>query len=128
MGRLARRDRLLALMSEPSFEIALPIFNSRFVALDSKETEVSKETWGYIIWGAWFALFAVPEVLAMFGTLVPWPTLSTTSWNLQKVSSWFSILILAGLTVLTIHIVFHWPGPAHPPEVPPQQPEPPVLP
>ena len=89
---------------------------------------MSKETWGYVLWGSWFALFAVPEILASFGKLVPWPTLSTTAWNLQRHSSWFSILILAGMTVLTIHIVFHWPGDPTPPTVPPNQPEPAVLP
>jgi hypothetical protein len=90
---------------------------------------MSKETWGYVLYGIIFAFVAVPELLAaIFGKLVPWPTISTTSWNLQRHSSWFSILFLAGLVVLTVHIVFHWPGPSHPPEVPPQQPAPPVLP
>jgi hypothetical protein len=90
---------------------------------------MSKETWGYVLYGIIFAFVAVPELLAaLFGKLVPWPTISTTSWNLQRHSSWFSILFLAGLVVLTVHIVFHWPGPSHPPEVPQQQPAPPVLP
>jgi hypothetical protein len=89
---------------------------------------MSKETWGYVIWGAWFCLFVVPEVLATIGYLVPWPTLSTTAWNVQRHSSWFSILFLAGMTVLTVHVVFHWPGDPQPPAVPPNQPEPAVLP
>jgi len=90
---------------------------------------MSKETWGYVLWGTIFAFVAVPELLAaIFGKLVPWPTASTTVWNLQKITSWSSIVILAGMTVLTVHWVFHWPGPSHPPEVPPNQPEPPTLP
>jgi hypothetical protein len=89
---------------------------------------MSKEQWGYLIWGTWFFLFVIPELLATIGYLVPWPTLSTTAWNLQRHSSWFSILILAGMTVLTIHIVFHWPGTSPPPTVPPSQPTPPTLP
>lgn len=89
---------------------------------------MSTETWGYTIWSIWFGLFAVPELLAAFGKLVPWPTLSTTAWNLQRHSSWFSILFLAGLAVLTAHIVFHFPGGSNPPTVPPHQPTPPTLP
>ena len=66
-------------------------------------------TWSYAIWGGWFAAFVVLEFLGLF-RVVPWVTLSETAWAVEGLSTWLKILFLAGLTVLTAHIVFHFPN------------------
>lgn len=64
------------------------------------------KTWD-LVWAAWFAAFVVLEFSAVFGA--PWQTLSATSWAIENLTSWAKIVILAGLVVLTVHIVFRWP-------------------
>lgn len=61
-----------------------------------------------LVWAVWFAAFVVLEFLAVFG-VVPWQTLSSTAWGIEKLTSWAKIICLAGLVVLTVHIVFRWP-------------------
>jgi hypothetical protein len=70
---------------------------------------MSREIWGYALWGALIGFGAIPELLAAFSKRVPWPTLSETAWNLEARSGWASIAFLAGLAVLTVHIVARWP-------------------
>lgn len=62
----------------------------------------------YIVWGVWFAAFVALEIPAAFG-ITPWRTLSTTAWNLEGLASAVKVIFLAGLVVLTVHIVAHWP-------------------
>lgn len=62
----------------------------------------------YLIWGLWFALFLALELPAAFG-LTPWRTLSSTAWALEGLGSAVKVIFLAGLVVLTVHIVAHWP-------------------
>lgn len=66
-------------------------------------------TLSYLVWGAWFALFAVLELTAAIWKSCPWRTLSSTAWSLEGLASWVPIIFLAGLVVLTVHIVFRWP-------------------
>lgn len=61
-----------------------------------------------LVWAVWFAAFVVLELLAVFN-VVPWQTLSSTAWGIEKLSDIAKIVILAGLVVLTVHIVAHWP-------------------
>lgn len=61
-----------------------------------------------LVWAVWFAAFVGLELLAAFG-VVPWQTLSSTAWGIESLSDVAKIVILAGLVVLTVHIVFHWP-------------------
>jgi hypothetical protein len=67
----------------------------------------TRETWGYILWGSLFLLFAIPELLAAFaGKKIPFPTLSETVGNLiLKTNGWFAIAIVAGFAVLVVHLV-----------------------
>jgi hypothetical protein len=62
----------------------------------------------YIAWSSWFLAFVVLEFLGYF-RVVPWVTLSETVWKLESVADLFKIIFLAGLVVLTVHIVFRWP-------------------
>jgi hypothetical protein len=62
----------------------------------------------YIVWGSWFLAFVVLELLGVFHA-VPWKSLSQTAWTLESLSGWVKIIVLAGLVVLTVHIVAHWP-------------------
>lgn len=61
-----------------------------------------------IVWGLWFLLFLVLEFLGLFH-VTPWNSLSDTAWDLENVSDWIKVLFLAGLIILTVHIVFRWP-------------------
>ena len=65
------------------------------------------KTWD-VVWAAWFAAFVVLELLAVAG-VVPWQTLSSTVWAIERLSAWAKIVILAGLCVLTAHIVWGFP-------------------
>lgn len=60
------------------------------------------------VWGAWFAAFVILELLAVSGA-VPWQTLSTTAWGVEKLSSWVRLLVAVGLFVLLLHIVWGFP-------------------
>jgi hypothetical protein len=68
---------------------------------------MTRETWGYVIWGALFVLWAIPELLAAFSRKMPFPTLSETVGNLiLKTNGWFAIALVAGISVLLVHWVF----------------------
>ena len=60
---------------------------------------MSRSTQGYIVWGAWAAIFLVLEVIGEIRVL-PWRTLSETSWGLESKSHWVSILLIAVLVVI----------------------------
>ena len=62
-----------------------------------------------LVWAAWFLTFVVLELLAV-AHVAPWQTLSGTAWGIEKLSDTAKIITLAGLTVLTAHIVFHFPS------------------
>lgn len=64
------------------------------------------KTWD-VVWAVWFLAFVALEIAALCGA--PWQTLSGTSWGLEKLSDVVKIIVLAGLVVLTVHIVFRWP-------------------
>jgi hypothetical protein len=73
---------------------------------------MTKLEWGYVVWVVVGVVFvAVPELLASLGKRVtPWPTISETAGNLERRAHWVALLLLAGLVVLTVHIVFYpWP-------------------
>lgn len=70
---------------------------------------MSRFDWDIAIWGAWFLLFLVFELSAVFLN-TPWTTLSTFSWKLESLSDVAKVVFLAGLVVLTVHIVAHWPS------------------
>jgi len=72
---------------------------------------VTKETLGYIVWGALLALVLVPECLAFFGrSFIPFPGIARTATNLAARRPLVSAVILAGMTVLAVHLVFYpWP-------------------
>lgn len=64
--------------------------------------------WWDVVWAVWFALFLGLELPAAVG-VTPWRTLSSTAWALEGTASAVKIVFLAGLVVLTVHIVFRWP-------------------
>jgi hypothetical protein len=67
-------------------------------------------TGSYVTWGTWFGAFVVLELLGLFRryTHVPWESLSRTIWALETWSA-VQIIVLAGLTILTAHLVFQFP-------------------
>ena len=69
-------------------------------------------TWSYIVYGIWFLIWVVLELLGWKRkrTGVPWKTLSETGWALEKRFTWVRLLFFAGLCILTAHIVFGFPG------------------
>jgi hypothetical protein len=76
---------------------------------------VTKFQFGYIVWGSIGLIVAVPELLAVFGKNIPWPTLSTTSTTLMRDHPWVTIIVAAGLFVLMLHILLY-PWPTQPPK------------
>ena len=72
---------------------------------------MSKETLGYIVWGALLVLVLVPELLASLGrSFIPFPGIARTATNLAARRPWVSMIILAGMAVLAVHLVLYpWP-------------------
>jgi hypothetical protein len=68
---------------------------------------MTREQWGYTLWGALFLFFAIPELLAaILGKHVPWPTLSETVGNLiGDTNGWAAIAIVGGMAILLVHLV-----------------------
>jgi uncharacterized membrane protein len=59
----------------------------------------------YIVWAVWFALFATLELISVFWAGCPWRTLSRTVWNLQQNHEWLTVPLIAGLAVLSVHLI-----------------------
>jgi hypothetical protein len=60
---------------------------------------------GLVVWGLWLAAFLALELPAVFDR-VPWPTLSTESWDAQTAWHFSRLLMAVFLGVLLMHIVF----------------------
>ena len=72
---------------------------------------MSRELWGYVVWGILAALVAIPEILAAFGReLVPWPGFARTVVYLQARRPVLTMILLGLLAVLIVHIIWYpWP-------------------
>lgn len=66
---------------------------------------------GYIVWGVFAVAVIVPEVIAYFGkSFAPFPGVARTAFNLELRWPLAAVVILAGLTILTVHLVLYpWP-------------------
>jgi len=65
-----------------------------------------------LVWLAWFAFaFGSWLVLEALGYLrvTPWLTLSETVWQWETDASIVRWVLMAGLTVLMVHLVARWP-------------------
>jgi hypothetical protein len=73
---------------------------------------VTKDQWGYVVWGTIATIVAIPELAAAFGReWVPWPSFARTVVNLQRRVPWLAMAVLAGFAILVVHIIFHpWPS------------------
>lgn len=73
---------------------------------------MTAEIWSYVVYGVWFAAWALLELLGWkrIRTGVPWLTLSETAWSLERRFTWARIVIFAGLGILLVHIVFGFPS------------------
>ncbi len=60
---------------------------------------------GLFIWGGWVGLFLLYELPAHFGW-VPWPTLSSTSWDAEADWHPAKLVFAMFLGVLLAHICF----------------------
>ena len=72
---------------------------------------MTREEWGYVVWGAVAVAVLIPELLASFGmSFVPFPGVARTATNLEARRPWVAMVFLAGLAILAVHIVFYpWP-------------------
>jgi hypothetical protein len=66
---------------------------------------------GYVVWGAFALAVVIPEVLAYFGkSFVPFPGVVRTAYNLELRWPVAAIAFLAGLAILSVHLVLYpWP-------------------
>jgi hypothetical protein len=66
---------------------------------------------GYVVWGAFAIAVIVPEVLAYFGkSFTPFPGVARTAVNLEARWPVAAVAILAGLAILTVHLILYpWP-------------------
>jgi hypothetical protein len=71
---------------------------------------MSRDQWGYVLWGAFAFAILIPEVLALSDGRWYWPTVARTAANLEARVPWLAMLLLAGFAVLTVHLVL-WPWP-----------------
>jgi hypothetical protein len=72
---------------------------------------MTKEEWGYLVWGLVAVAVLIPELLASVGkSFVPFPGVARTATNLEARWPWVAMIFLAGLAILAVHIVFYpWP-------------------
>jgi hypothetical protein len=72
---------------------------------------MSKENWGYVLWGLFAVAILIPELLSSFGKkFIPFPGIARTAANLAARQPWAAMIFLAGLAILAVHIVFYpWP-------------------
>lgn len=72
---------------------------------------MSRELWGYAVWGLLAVVVAVPEILAAVGReFVPWPGFARTVVYLQARRPVLTIVLLGLFAVLIVHIVWYpWP-------------------
>jgi hypothetical protein len=71
----------------------------------------ARELSGYLVWGTLAAVITVFELLAAFGTDVPFPSISATAAELERHHHWLKLVFLGGIVTLTARIVFYpWPN------------------
>jgi len=72
---------------------------------------VSREQWGYLVWGVLAVIVSFPEILAAVGKeFVPWPGFARTVIYLQVRRPTLTMILLGLFAVLIVHIVwFPWP-------------------
>lgn len=72
---------------------------------------MTKQDFGYIVWGCLAAIVIVTEVMAKIGsTWLRLPSMAATAADLQARWPWVATIILAGMAVLAVHLVFYpWP-------------------
>jgi hypothetical protein len=82
---------------------------------------VTKQDFGYIVWGCLAVIVIVTEVMAKIGsTWLRLPSMAATAADLQARWPWVATIILAGMAVLAVHLVFYpWPDLNLKPELPP---------
>ena len=72
---------------------------------------MSREQWGYLVWGVLAVIVSFPEILAAVGKeFVPWPGFARTVIYLQVRRPTLTMILLGLFAVLIVHIVwFPWP-------------------
>jgi hypothetical protein len=70
-------------------------------------SDMSRWEWAAVVWGIWAVYFVIAELTAAFG-VSPWPTLSTTTKELEGLWVWAVFFVLVGLVILNIHLVWHF--------------------
>jgi hypothetical protein len=72
---------------------------------------MSRDQWGYLVWGILAAMVALPEIVAAIGReFVPWPGFVRTLVYLQARKPTLSMVLLGLFAVLVVHIIWYpWP-------------------
>jgi hypothetical protein len=72
---------------------------------------VTKLEVGYLVWGIFVLCIVIPECLAYSGkSFTPFPGAARTAANLAARWPIASVVVLAGLVILGVHLVFYpWP-------------------
>lgn len=70
---------------------------------------MDKWHWGALVYGLWFLLWLIIELIGWRARKAPWPTLSEEAWWAQRRYRLLRIVIPLGLAILTIHIAAGWP-------------------
>jgi hypothetical protein len=65
---------------------------------------MSRWEWAAVIWGIWAAWFVVFELTSAIWDRCPWPTLSTTTQELEGLWVWAVFFVLVGLIILNVHL------------------------
>jgi hypothetical protein len=72
---------------------------------NSLSNPVSREFWGYWVWGATSLVVLIPELAAVFTNWVLWPTISGTVGHLEYRWTWVALLVLAVIVFCAYHAV-----------------------
>ena len=73
--------------------------------LGSSRGSVTRLVRSDIVWAAWLLLFLVLELSAFFN-LAPWNTLSSTSWDNERLYPILKTILFGFLIGLAVHIRF----------------------
>lgn len=67
---------------------------------------MTRWNWSYLVWSLWLLEFLVLELSGLW-RIVPWVTLSETSWHAEDTYRVLYVVLCGFLLGLTVHIISH---------------------
>jgi len=75
--------------------------------------ELTREVWGYIVWGVVLAVILIPEIWAAATAQKVWPTISGTVGHLEYRWDWIGLLVVGTAVWVAVSVASYPVGPRH---------------